>query len=114
MALHITPEMLEAAYELLRATPPFNRWKLPHADDVEFHVTTSPHHDAICCEPGGIHVSGALHSYLPGVLQTMAHEMIHLYHMRQNTFRQDAAHGEAFRKAVRQVCRYHGFDPKRF
>lgn len=38
--LHLTLEMLEGAYEYLRTTPPFRRWKLPPGADIEFHVTT--------------------------------------------------------------------------
>src|SRR5215475_4729604 len=36
--LHLTPEALENAYEYLRATLPFRRWNLPHADELVFRV----------------------------------------------------------------------------
>ena len=40
--MQITPELLEASYELLRSMPPFKRWKLPHADNVVFRVLKMP------------------------------------------------------------------------
>ena len=46
MALRLTPEILEGAYEFLRATPPFRGWRLPHADEVEFVVSRHRHNNA--------------------------------------------------------------------
>ena len=39
MTLPLTPAVLAAAYEYLRATSPFKGWRLPHCDEVEFSVT---------------------------------------------------------------------------
>ena len=33
MTLRLTPDMLAAAYDFLRTTVPFSRWRLPEADD---------------------------------------------------------------------------------
>jgi hypothetical protein len=113
--LHLTPEMLRAAYEYLRTTPPFRRWKLPPADEVEFHVTRHKDRTGDCETSAGheplIRVSATLVGWTASLLATMAHEMIHV-HLDRKKVR--AAHGWEFRRAAAQVCRHHGFDPKLF
>lgn len=108
--LHLTPEILERSYELLRATRPFSAWRLPEADDVEFHVLRTRRVHGDCSrEAGGfvVRISQA-HSYLPSLLATMAHEMCHMRAVP------DVSHGSAFKKLAAQVCKFHGFDPGSF
>ena len=108
--------MLEAAYELLRTSPPFNRWKLPEADEVAFHVTGHRDRRGDHCVQGSEHIiriSAPLHSTLRHVLETVAHEMCH---MRQFvTAPQDQAlHGWRFKVYAKAVCRIHRFDLSEF
>lgn len=118
MSLHLTPMMLEASYELLRTTPPFNKWKLPEADDVEFHVHRVPG-----CY-GDLRINHASKTYIirmsfkhlrdvTHMLATMAHEMCH---MRQHLLEPNrpVAHGPKFKRLAAQVCRHHGFDAATF
>jgi hypothetical protein len=114
--LHLTPEILRAAYDYLRATPPFNRWKLPPADEVEFHVTRHKDRTGDCeTGPAGqepiIRISATLVGWTSSLMATMAHELIHVYLDRKGV---RAHHGAAFRRCAAQVCRRHGFDPKLF
>lgn len=112
MTLHLTPDLIEAVYELLRATPPFRRWKLPHADDVEFHVIKSGAIDGDCAYDGDrftIRLSADRHSMLASTIATMAHEMCHMRYPRDR-----AHHGKLFKRLAAQVCAVHGFDPKTF
>jgi hypothetical protein len=118
--MHITPIMVEQAYELLRATPPFNRWKLPEADDVEFRIVKSPNiygqhalrytkhksdgHDVI-------DISLPNHRYLPTLICTMAHEMVHL---KQRMLGYRDAHGKNFKRMAKSVCHNHGWDEGAF
>ena len=115
MALHLTPEILEAVYELLRVTPPFRGWKLPHADEVRFKVGTGlfvyGQHTACGQSDHEIMLSKDRHETLPMVILTMAHEMVHM-HQAQKGNRD--AHGEHFRRYAAQVCRHHGFDAGAF
>lgn len=107
--IHLTPEILEAAYNLLRATPPFKGWKLPHSDDVEFHVTRHIDRSGDCTNTGKgftVRISSKYHATLPAVLETMAHEMVH---MRQHQFCFPVTHGPRFKRLAKQVCRRHGF-----
>lgn len=111
MTLHITPEMARAAYELLRTTPPFKRWKLPPAEEVEFRVTTSRKVAAIAFKgPQGhrIDVSARHNGTLATLVMTVAHEMVHF---RQT---EKAEHGAEYRRLARQVCRHHTWDEKLF
>jgi len=114
--MHLTPGIMEAAYSLLRETPPFARWRLPEADEVGFVVTR----DRLVkgdygCENGShvIRLSSAVIGSLGELLITMAHEMCHL--RQQLVAPKDAAHhGTRFRQYAEAVCRVHGFDRKAF
>lgn len=111
MGLHLTPAMLEQAYSYLLTTPPFNKWKLPAVDDVEFHVTWHGDMYGDCSIPARIRISACRSSMTHKLVETMAHEMIHLHLMRTDA---RAHHGARFKRCAAMVCRKHGFDPKTF
>lgn len=130
MALHLTPRLLELTYELLRATPPFNRWRMPHADEVEFRV------QPLGCDREGSEILAMYtfreklkdqrrnplnriklccksNRWLIDIVPNMAHEMVHLHqHMNvdEERGRRSAPHGLVFKELARQVCRTHRFD----
>ena len=115
--LHLTTDMCAAAYELLRVTPPFRRCKLPPADEVSFVVlwTDKCGADYFRLKDGThrIRVNGKWHGSLPGLIQTMAHEMTHM--MVDLACPSDQAHhGKRWTAAAVRVCRFHVFDHKRF
>lgn len=115
MSLPLTPAMLEGAYEYLRTTPPFNRWKLPHADDVEFKIGRQPHYGEYCAGETAEHcitVSSVRVGHSVTLLETMAHEMVHLH--LAGTPHAKSEHGAEFRRLARKISDIHGFDPKRF
>lgn len=117
MALHLTPDMLEACYELLKTTPPFRGWRLPPPDDIVFKVEGYTNHYAHYEIKDGQHVisvstEGA--AQLPTLLSTIAHEMIHLYQAIHCKDPADTEHNEEFFRIANNVCRKHGFDPKLF
>jgi hypothetical protein len=114
VTLPLTPDTLCAAYEYLRATPPFRRWKLPQGDQIEFRVT---HEKSYVGQAIGgaefpiIWISGHHVGRTQTLLETMAHEMIHVYLDRKGV---RAHHGAAFKSCADRICRYHGFDPRGF
>lgn len=117
MGFHLTPAMVETAYELLRMTPPFNRWKLPHADDLAFEVTGhedrfgSFHFDVD--NPGKERLTvSAVHVKSLDLLQrTLAHEMCHIREWRLSPAKaQRANHGKLYNRLADQVCKRHGFE----
>jgi len=113
--LSITPEAVEAAYELLRTTPPFDGWRLPPGDQVEFRVTGDRTALGSCrTDRACITISGHLHGHLSSLLETMAHEMIHLWQARRSAGRPDVDHDREFTRAAQRIARLHGFDPRQF
>jgi len=114
MTLPLDLAMLEAAYEFLRATPPFRRWRLPPGSAVEFHVIASQGLRGRCVDDGRhqtIAISIGTIGHTHSLMMAMAHEMIHV---RDNLAGIRAHHGSSFRRSAAQVCRYHGFDPRLF
>lgn len=114
--LHPTPEMLEASYEYLRVSPPFRAWKLPPADDVGFKVTIDKQVQGRCEFWKGeftIKVSTRAITRTSGLMELMAHEMVHL-HLFQRKAKDPIGHGREFKRCAARVCKYHGFDLANF
>lgn len=117
MSLPLNPEMLASAYEFLKTTPPFHRWKLPHHSDVTFRVIKDPSLRGWYDIRRGRHTIGISSNcigYTYNLMATMAHEMIHLHQSTANMETRDVEHNAAFRMLAHRVCKYHGFDPKLF
>ncbi len=119
MSLPLTPEILEAAYEFLRNTPPFKGWKLPVGDEVEFTVTLLRDREGDHTTYRGtsdhvIRVSSNKIGHTASLVVVMAHEMIHAKQAVAKTFTANAEHNAEFRRLAKSVCKLHGFDPKTF
>lgn len=119
MALRLTTENLPAAYEYLRACEPFRRLGLPEADAVAFRV--SGHKDRYghmrgdVRSPGAeIAISEACVGSSAKLIETMAHEMVHLYQHIARTETSGTQHNADFKRLARAVCREHLFDLKAF
>jgi hypothetical protein len=117
MTIRLTRDLLELAYDLLCATAPFDGWNLPAGEDVVFKVIRS---DAVrgdySRDVQGRHViriSSRCIGTVATLIETMAHEMIHL-HEGQNGTATRSEHNAAFRKFADEVCRVHRFDAKAF
>ena len=112
--LRLTPEVLAGSYRFLLMTQPFDKWGLPDTGDVKFKVIRNRRH---CGDHGFINghheirVSASLIGHTTNLIQTMAHEMVHIRCMEMGD---KSDHGEMFQRYARIVCRYHGFDPKLF
>lgn len=124
MTLRLTPQNIEDAYNYLKNTAPFNKWKLPDSDDVEFRVVHDPKLYAQYVydlestpHKHRIDISNALTKTTPVLMETMAHEMAHL---RQRVSecckpgRKSKSHGKPFKELAEKICRAHGFNPKTF
>jgi len=121
--MHLTPVMLERSYEYLRATPPFNRLRMPSADAVQFAVVKSkpknPFYGRAELDrknPALVEICCANVKTTFDLISTMAHEMVHV-HLRETSPRLKnpyAPHGRKFQTLAAAVCRQHGFDPKTF
>ena len=114
MTLRLTPDMLAAAYDFLRTTEPFRRWRLPESDELGFYVVRDAGLSADFGMREGvplIRVSEANNGHAVTLLASLAHEMIHL---RQYLTGDREQHGPRFRRTAARVCAVHGFDPKIF
>lgn len=117
MAIPLTPALLRATYARLCETPPFHKWNLPDAEDVTFRVTKTTNTYGRHWFDGVGHfleISSGKIGYLPMLDETMAHEMIHVHERQSGAVVSGVAHTAAFRKWAKQVCHWHGFDPKNF
>jgi hypothetical protein len=118
MSLRLTPEMLVAAYEFLRVSAPFRAWKLPDADEVEFHVIGArDRRGHYCTGEGALHciaISAANVGHSETLIRTVAHEMLHLHQRERRSETPHTEHNAEFRRLARLVCVHHGFDPRAF
>ena len=116
MSLHITPAMLEAAYDLLRQTPPFRRWGLPDPDDLEFRAVPLPNGDQgelAKLSDGSLRltVNPERHKTIASMMMTLAHEVAHI---RQHQLKKKDHHGASFQKLAEAICKVHCWDRGQF
>jgi hypothetical protein len=114
--MRVTADACEAAYDFLRAISPFKGWALPPGDDIEFHITRFDHVadcSIVPTEDGAIRIriSEKCHEHLTTLLMSMAHEMIHVYLVRQG---KPISHNAEFMKIGRRLCRQFGWDAGQF
>lgn len=118
--LRLTPRTLEAAYDYLRTTPPFDRWGLPPGGDVKFVVSRRTgefgryqwlgHRHCISMSSAAIGQTSTLIRYI-------GHEAIHLHLQASGQESKSSSmnvHNAAFRRYAAQACRAHGWDLKAF
>ena len=118
MSLPLTPQILEAAYEYLRACPPFDTWKLPPGEEIEFNVIglsdREGHYTRYCrTEDHIIAVSQKRIGHTNSLMCVIAHELIHLKQAIDKTETKNM-HNADFRKWAGVVCHLHGWDERQF
>ena len=117
--MKFTPELIAAAYDFLRKTPPFSRWKLPPTEEVEFSTLKDPHgalfgyHQCNADGQGGhrIRVSEGKVGTIRTLVFVMAHEMIHVAQAIERTTTK-GEHNRDFHQRKRRVAKLHGYDVK--
>ena len=111
MAFHLTPLALAAMYECLRAQLPFRRWRLPHADAVEFRANGRK--DVMGEHRGGdphvITVSAHTNTTFVTALMTLMHEMAH---QAEDIAGKPVGHGAGFKRRVKAISKSMGIDEK--
>ena len=118
MTLRLTPRNPELAYEYLKNTAPFNKWKLPDADELEFQITDHAdrygHLHSFPVKSGKyqiIAISAKNTTTTAQLMETMAHEICHLKQFMDMGFCKGGyTHGPIFKTMARNVCRVHGFN----
>ena len=110
----LTAEVLAAAYEYLWHTEPFSLWNLPSSDEVKFLVVKTTKLFGYHLFDGKKHtiaISSKRCVRTLSLMETMAHEMIHLYqHNTKPKMARPGKHNKAFHQLGDHVCKIHGFD----
>lgn len=116
MSLRVDAARIAAVYEMWRAFPPFSRWNLPPSSEVAFHVLRTNQLDGDWWYDGERHhirVSAVRHAHMVSLLDTVAHEMVHL-HQHQSGTATNAVHNADFRRIAGRICKLYGFDEGKF
>lgn len=106
--MRLTPARLVAVYDCLRAFPPFEGWRLPESDDVEFRVSVRVDEFGRYTLHEGRHtieVSAMLVDDWQCLVETMAHEMAHLRQGRTGP----VEHNAEWQRLAKRVCRSFGW-----
>jgi SprT-like family len=118
--LQLTPDMVAAVYTCLNQLPPFNSWKLPPAEEIEFRVnkkrdTMGEYTRYARTTDHIVILSSAVIGHLSTLLAVLSHEMIHLKQAIDKTEPSRAGvHNADFRRLAKLVCKIHGWDYKAF
>lgn len=112
--MHLTGQILQATYDLLRTLPPFHHWRLPHSSSLIFRVNRSTMTlGTFDVDPPIISLSSVMNKTMQDVLETMAHEMTHL-HLERNGKGGHEDHNEGFTNARDEVCLAWGWNKDKF
>lgn len=108
----VTPQTVQAVYEMLICLPPFNRWNLPPSKQVVFEVTNDPTcYGEYEPEPNTIRISSAKIGHLENITKTTAHEIIHMRLYLKGSKSWDK-HDKVFNDLSYKVAAQLGYDPK--
>jgi hypothetical protein len=124
MALPLNPDRLRLVYDLLSECPPFDKWNLPHGEDVTFVVNRfkkeyGRHNTTLRSDlklGHRIGISAVNVTTLDTLMRVMAHEMVHVHEQANEvcSAKQSAQHTPAFWAFGREVCANLGFNPDIF
>lgn len=104
-------EILRVTYLRLTLTKPFKRWKLPPAEEVEFHIITNRNIRGDWSFDKGRHIIRISNHVIHTTRMldaTVAHEMCHMRQHALGARRQE--HGKVFERLADQVCRHHEYE----
>lgn len=110
----LTPSKLAAVYDCLRAFPPYKGWRLPESDGVVFGVSLSLDTFGTyerCRGKPRIEISALMVTDWQTLVETMAHEMIHL---RQCRAGRAVDHDAEWQRIATRVCREFGWKREGF
>ncbi len=112
--MKITSDDLSKIYDLLVVLPPFKSLNLPCSATVAFEVNRSRmmqgEYDG---DPHTIKVSSFFCETWNDVIETVAHEMVHLVCERSG-HHNHPDHDKQFRKLAREVCKQFGWKVESF
>lgn len=112
--MKLTRQHLATMYYMLAAMPPFTRYKLPSDAKIDFKINRSK---MLCgsyeVDPHTITISRVLCHTYQQVLETLAHEMVHLA-LEQRGASDHSDHDVAFNNLAAEVCTLWGWNFPKF
>lgn len=112
--MRITPADLENCYRFLVTLKPFNDWQLPDPIKIDFIVNRSEQvQGEYDTDPHTIKVSSYFCTTWNDVIETVAHEMVHLACEKAGHYKH-ADHDPQFRRLARKVCKTFGWPMEGF
>lgn len=109
--LPITPTTVKATYTWLKTFPPFNKWRLPNPEKLNFSVESLKSRWAdYDPETKTLRVSSARVSTYHSLIQAVAHEMIHVKEDLAGRW-SDKHDTVYFKSRCKTICKHWGFDP---
>lgn len=112
--MKLSAAILAQAYTGLSLLPPFSGWRIPAAEHVNFRITKSSMvYGTYDADPHEITISRTMCLTPADLVQTMAHEMVHIALERKGA-KDHADHDASFREAAQEVCAVFGWDADKF
>ena len=108
----VTRKSIKLTYDLLRSMEPFASWRLP--TKIETRVVNDASMYGCFDDPDVITISTAKVWDVKQLVETVGHEMIHLYQHRLKRLNEDHPHDEFFNSCAREVTIKLGFDKENF
>lgn len=112
--MRLSAQDLVQAYEFLYCRPPFAKWELPSSEQVHFRVIRSRmqmgEYDV---DPHTIMVSCRTCENWLQVLETVAHEMVHMA-CELKDYPNHPEHDKHFKRLAKQVCTAFGWETESF
>jgi len=112
--MNLKPHDIQIAYEYLAACPPFRKWSLPLSSNLIFKVTRSEmamgEYDV---DPHTIKVSSKSNDNWQQLIETVAHEMVHLECEGRDHYKHHE-HDKNFKRLAARVCKEFGWDISTF
>lgn len=115
MSFPLHPNHVAAMYDCIKKLPPFDKWKLPESDAVEFRTPARADvfGEFTDGDPPVITISSARHAHTFTIFLTVAHEMVHLAQALKKTDNKNQ-HNDEFKRLAKRVCSLNGWDYKAF
>ena len=112
MSVLLTPKNLSLLYKGFADLPPFNKYKLPHHNQIEFKVIKDPHaYGFFSPDPLLIQISKARCGHFTTIAATMLHEMVHLTLYYNHGLKNYDEHNALFYKILHKAANTYNLDP---
>ena len=112
MSVLLTPKNLSLLYKGFADLPPFNKYKLPHHNQIEFKVIKDPHaYGFFSPDPLLIQISRSRCGHFTTIAATMLHEMVHLTLYYNHGLKNYDEHNALFYKILHKAANTYNLDP---